>query len=119
MKTTTWPALAGILLLSACAGAPVPEAASAPAAATAGNPLMVRSALPYQLPPFDQIRNEHYAPAFDKGMADHLAEIQAIANNPGAPTFDNTIVAMERSGELLNRVSQIFGNLTEIGRAHV
>src|SRR5689334_22387218 len=108
MKSTTWTAFAVTILLAACAGNPVPEA-SAPAES---NPLFTKSTLPYQLPPFDKIKNEHYAPAFDKGMKDHLAEIQAIASNPQPPTFDNTIVAMERSGELLNRVSTIFGNLT-------
>jgi len=110
MKTITWPALAGTLLLGACAGTPVPESQSiVPAAAT--NPLLARSTLPYQLPPFDRIRDEHYRPAFEKGMAEQLAEMQAIAANPEPPTFDNTIVAMERSGVLLNRVNTVFGSL--------
>ena len=108
MKTVTWPALAGTLLLSACAGTAMsPDSAKAEAA----NPLYVRSTLPYQLPPFDKIKDEHYRPAFDKGMADNLAEIQAIAANPEPPTFENTIVAMERSGVLLDRVNTIFSAL--------
>jgi peptidyl-dipeptidase Dcp len=108
MKKTLAPALLGTVLLSACAGtATMPD--SSPAAA---NPFFAKSTLPYQLPPFDKIKDEHYRPAFDKGMADHLVEIQAIASNPEPATFENTIVAMERSGELLQRVSITFGNLS-------
>ena len=100
---------AGALLLSACAGTPsMPDSKTAAAA----NPFYEKSTLPYQLPPFDKIRNEHFRPAFEKGMTDHLAEIQAIANNPEAPTFDNTIVAMERAGQLKNRVEATFTSLT-------
>ena len=72
--------MAGILLLNACAGAPVPESQSPAVAAV--NPLFSRSTLPYQMPAFDQIKDAHYRPAFDKGMAEHLAEMQAIAANP-------------------------------------
>jgi peptidyl-dipeptidase Dcp len=107
MKTTTWLASAGVLLLTACAGNPM---ADAPAAGD--NPLMTRSTLQYQYPPFDKIRNEHYRPAFDAAMAQHLVEIQAIAANPEQPTFDNTIVAMERTGVMLNRVNTIFSALS-------
>lgn len=78
----------------------------------AGNPLISKSPLPYELPPFDQIRDEHFAPAFEQGMAEELQEVMAIANNPEAPTFANTIVAMERSGELLARASRAFSILT-------
>jgi peptidyl-dipeptidase Dcp len=76
------------------------------------NPFFAASTLPYQLPPFDRIRNEHYLPAFIEGMKQHDVEIRAIAENPDAPTFDNTIVAMERAGRLLDRVSKVFFNLT-------
>jgi peptidyl-dipeptidase Dcp len=107
MKTKTWLAAAGVVLLTACAANPM---ADAPAAGD--NPLMTRSTLPYQYPQFDKIRNEHYVPAFAKGMAEQMAEIQAIAGNPEAPSFDNTIVAMERSGVLLDRVGTIFGALS-------
>ncbi|NGP53032.1 M3 family metallopeptidase [Thioalkalivibrio sp. XN8] len=87
-------------------------AAEQPAAAdAAANPFFTASALPYQVPPFDQIRDEHYLPAFERGMAEELAEIEAIANNPEAPTFENTIVAMEQTGEILARVSRVFFNL--------
>jgi peptidyl-dipeptidase Dcp len=82
-----------------------------PAPSMTPNPLLTESPLPFHYPQFDLIKNEHYAPAFEQGMADHLKEIAAIANNPEKPTFENTIVAMERSGELLNRVSRIFYNL--------
>ncbi|HXA47352.1 MAG TPA: M3 family metallopeptidase [Burkholderiaceae bacterium] len=75
------------------------------------NPFFAPSTLPYQMPAFDQIKNEHFAPAFDEGMRQQLAEVQAIANNPDAPTFDNTVVAMELSGQLLNRVRRVFFNL--------
>ena len=75
------------------------------------NPLLSESALPYRAPPFDRIKDEHYAPAFEKGMADDLKEAEAIANNKDKPTFENTIVALERSGELLGRVDRIFSNL--------
>jgi peptidyl-dipeptidase Dcp len=75
------------------------------------NPLLVESVLPYHAPPFDRIKDEHYAPAFEKGMADELKEVEKIAGNPEKATFENTIVALERSGELLGRVDRIFSNL--------
>ncbi len=75
------------------------------------NPFFSPSPLPYQLPQFDRIRDEHYAPALEQGMAEQRAEVAAIAANPEAPTFDNTIVALEKSGEVLNRVSAVFFNL--------
>ena len=75
------------------------------------NPLLTESTLPYHLPPFDRIKNEHYTPAFEEGMAQQLKEVDAIANNPAAPSFENTIVALDRSGQLLNRVDAIFSNL--------
>ncbi|MGI8821220.1 MAG: M3 family metallopeptidase [Chthoniobacterales bacterium] len=75
------------------------------------NPLLTESTLPYQFPPFDQIRNEHFQPAIEQGMAEQLHEIDEIARNPEKPTFENTIVAMERSGRLLQRAERTFGNL--------
>jgi peptidyl-dipeptidase Dcp len=80
--------------------------------AQAANPLLTPSPLPYQLPPFEQIKDEHFAPAFEQGMAEDLKENEAIANNPEKPTFENTIVAMERTGELLDRTQTAFGILT-------
>ncbi|MES2258769.1 MAG: M3 family metallopeptidase [Pseudomonadota bacterium] len=86
-------------------------APAATAAARASNPLFGESPLPFHYPQFDRIRDEHFAPAFAEGMARHLKEIDAIANSRKAPTFDNTIVAMERAGQLLGRVSTTFANL--------
>jgi peptidyl-dipeptidase Dcp len=77
----------------------------------AANPFAKPSTLPFQYPAFDKIGNDAYAPAFAEGMRQHLAEIDAIANNQAPATFENTIVAMERSGQLLNRVSTVFYSL--------
>ncbi|WP_422012638.1 M3 family metallopeptidase [Roseateles sp.] len=101
------PLLVATLLASGFAWAQGP-AASSPAA---GNPLFSPSPLPLQYPPFDQVRDEHFGPALDKGMAEQLAEIQAIADSPEAPTFDNTIVAWERSGRLLGRTTTLLFSL--------
>ncbi|MEV5412645.1 M3 family metallopeptidase [Thermopolyspora sp. NPDC052614] len=78
----------------------------------AENPFFAPSDLPYQLPPFERIREEHYLPAFERGMAEQLAEVEAIASSDEAPTFENTIVALERSGRILDRVSAVFFNKT-------
>ena len=78
---------------------------------TDGNPLFTASPLPLQYPPFDKVRDEHFAPALDRGMAEQLAEIQVIADNPAAPTFDNTILAWERSGRLLSRTTTLLFSL--------
>ena len=75
------------------------------------NPFFEVSTLPLQMPPFDQIRDEHFIPAMERGMEQHLAEIEAIATSAVAPSFDNTIVAMERSGRMLSRVAAVFFNL--------
>lgn len=75
------------------------------------NPFFKEWDTPYGVPDFEKILNEDYMPAFKKGMAEQLAEMQAIASNPEAPTFANTIAAMEKSGALLNRVQYVFFNL--------
>ena len=80
----------------------------AAAAAAAPNPFAVPSNLPYQAPRFDQIKDGDYQPAFDTGMKQQMAEIDAIAANPTAPNFENTIVALERSGRMLERVNNTF-----------
>ena len=100
--------LGGLLML---AGAPL-AAASDEARLDARNPFAAPSTLPYQLPPFDRITDADYAPAFRAGMAQQRAEMTAIAENTAAPTFENTLVAMERSGRLLDRVSLVFFNLS-------
>ncbi|MBE1587162.1 M3 family metallopeptidase [Nonomuraea angiospora] len=74
----------------------------------AGNPFFTSSDLPYELPPFADIREEHYLPAFERGMAEQLAEVDAIAGSSEAPTFDNTIAALERSGRILDRTATVF-----------
>ncbi|MEQ1632941.1 MAG: M3 family metallopeptidase [Planctomycetota bacterium] len=81
--------------------------------ATGKNPFFRPSSLPLLAPEFDRIRDEHYRPALEAGMAEHLAEVRAIAAQEAAPTFANTIEALERSGALLTRVSKVFFNLTE------
>jgi peptidyl-dipeptidase Dcp len=77
----------------------------------ASNPLLVPWTTPFGVPPFDLIRPEHFAPAFEVAMAEHLAEITAIGASPAPPTFANTIEALERSGRTLGRVGGVFGNL--------
>ena len=71
-------------------------------------PFTDESPLPLNFPQFDRIEDEHFAPAFDAGMATQLREIETIASNPAAPTFENTLVAMERSGRLLTRATTVF-----------
>lgn len=88
------------------------ENATTADAAAESNPFFTQSALPLQMPPFDKIQNEHFAPAFERGMAEQLAEIEAIVNNPEAPTFENTMIPLEKSGQTLSRVSRVFFNLT-------
>ncbi|MDD3788491.1 MAG: M3 family metallopeptidase, partial [Petrimonas sp.] len=75
------------------------------------NPFFKPYATPHETPPFDKIKTGHFEPAFDKAIQEHERQIDAIANNAQAPTFANTILAMEYSGELLNKVSSVFFNL--------
>jgi peptidyl-dipeptidase Dcp len=77
-----------------------------------GNPLLQRSALQYQAPPFDKIKDEHFKPAFEFGLKVHDQEIDSIANNLEKPTFENTVLAIETSGVDLYRAVGIFSNLT-------
>ena len=93
------------LAVLGCAGTATEDAASA-------NPFFAESSLPFALPPFDQIDDAHYRPAFERGMADQLVEIEAIANTADTPTFENTVVQMEQSGRLLTRVANVFFGLT-------
>lgn len=80
-------------------------------AVQAANPLFHESPLPLHYPQFDKIKDADFAPAFDAGMAEQLEEVRAIADNPAPATFDNTIVAMERTGRLLDRATTVFFNL--------
>ena len=72
------------------------------------NPFYTESPLPLHYPRFDQIEDSHFGPAFDRGMAEQLKEVEAIASNPEAPTFDNTIIALEKSGDVLSRAAAVF-----------
>jgi peptidyl-dipeptidase Dcp len=87
--------------------------ATATVHAAASNPFFTASTLPFEAPPFDKIAESDYTPAIEEGMKRQLAEIETIANNPAAPTFANTVEAMERSGDLLTRVAKVFFNLTQ------
>ncbi len=79
---------------------------------TSANPFYAPSTLPLQAPPWDKIKDSDYEPAMYAGMKQVLAEVDQIANNPDAPTFDNTIVAMEKTGQLLNRVNLAFNTVS-------
>ena len=94
---------AAILLAAGCGGAPETEMAD--------NPFFEESALPYRLPPFDLIEDRHYRPAFERGMAEQIEEVEAIAASAEPPGFENTLVALERSGRLLDRVARVFFSL--------
>jgi peptidyl-dipeptidase Dcp len=96
--------LALLMTSAALAGAP---------ALAADNIFATPSTLPFQAPPFDRITDADYQPAFEQGMALEIAEIRKIAANPAAPDFDNTIVAMEKSGAMLRRVSAAFGAVNQ------
>jgi peptidyl-dipeptidase Dcp len=106
------------LALGAC-NAPAPGGADVakepPAAAVATseavNPFFADSPLPLHYPQFDKIKDSDFAPAFDRGMAEQIREVEAIANSAEAPTFDNTIVAMEKGGRILERATRVFYNL--------
>ena len=116
MSRTVVLAAAISLALAACT-ANTPEAVTEKTAATtpapSENPLLVASTLPFGTPAFDRIKDDHYLPAFDAGMQQHLAEMRKIADNPAPATFENTIEAQERTGETLSRVSRIFFGLVQ------
>ena len=76
------------------------------------NPFFTASTLPFEAPDFDKIENEHFMPAFERGMDEELNEIESIASQDEDPTFENTILAMEETGKLLTRVQRVFFNLT-------
>jgi len=78
--------------------------------ADTANPFLTPSPLPYQLPPFAEIRDEHYRPAFERGMEEQLAEVEAILATDGPVTFENTLLPLERSGRILQRVAEVFFN---------
>jgi len=110
-------AIAASLTLSAGAFAadakPMHNHAEAAMSFTASNPFYATSKLQYQTPAFDKIKDSDYTPALEEGMRQQRKEIDAIANNKAAPTFENTIVAMERTGQLLTRTGKVFFNLSQ------
>lgn len=96
------------LLFAACVKtSETPEEASA-----ADNPFFSEYDIPFKVPPFDIIKPEHFIPAYEKGMEEQIADIEALVNNTEATTFDNTIVALDRSGKLLSEVSKVFSGLS-------
>jgi peptidyl-dipeptidase Dcp len=104
-------------VITATAGAVALGSTATPATAAnvafgPGNPFYAPSPLPFQAPPFDRIQDSDYQPAIEAGMAQHLAEIRAIADSPDSPTFENTVLAMEKSGRLLDRVISVFDAVT-------
>ena len=105
-------ALSGTVLIGCTAGAQDETAQTHDV--NDANPLFVESQLPLHYPPFDKIQDSHFGPAFDRGMGEHLAEIEEIAANPEPATFDNTIIPLEKSGELLSRTSRVFFNLAGV-----
>jgi peptidyl-dipeptidase Dcp len=108
MKSTAISATVAVLMLALPATLPAETVTTAPMTV---NPLLSASTLPHQYPRFDLIKDEHFVPAYHQGMAEQLAEVDSIANNPAPATFENTVVALERSGQLLTRVATIFDNL--------
>jgi peptidyl-dipeptidase Dcp len=113
MKRNTLILLAlGLAVVSACSQVPPPQLSSAPdqtaTVALRANPFAAASTLPYQAPPFNQIKDTDYQPALEEGMKQNLAEVEAIANSTEPPTFANTIEPMERSGAMLTRVAKVF-----------
>jgi peptidyl-dipeptidase Dcp len=88
-----------------------PHQANADAPVTQANPFFADSPLPLHYPQFEKIKDSDFAPAFDRGMADQIKEVEAIANDTAKPTFDNTIVAMEKSGRTLARATTVFYSL--------
>jgi peptidyl-dipeptidase Dcp len=98
----------GLALPAFSAGAATPAASTA---AQQANPFFAESPLPLHFPQFDKIKDSDFAPAFDAGMAQQLKEVEAIANNKAKPTFDNTIIALEKSGDILDRATTVFFSL--------
>ena len=112
MRVTTKLAVPIVFLLSAGCSNAVDDSSEGVATVSDDNPFYTESTQPYQLPPFDRIDESHFLPAFERGMAEQLAEVSAIFGQSTPPTFENTLVPLERSGVLLNRVAATFFNLS-------
>jgi peptidyl-dipeptidase Dcp len=120
IRTLAWTAISsGAIALSSGAAIATAAVAAAPAAASpsaalpSDNPFAAPSPLPYGLPAFDRIKDSDFLPAFEAGMAEQLREVKAITGNPAPPSFENTTLALERSGALLTRVRETFSNLRQ------
>ncbi|WP_183557411.1 peptidyl-dipeptidase Dcp [Mucilaginibacter sp. SP1R1] len=107
-KSNSWPLLAVLTILSSC----MHKDNKSTTAPSADNPFLTASSLPYQAPAFDKIKDADFKPALKEGMKQWLEEIDKIADNPEAPTFENTLVAMEKSGQMYSRANNVFGLLT-------
>ena len=101
-------ALVGLAATCCCTA----QAQSNAASFGPGNPFYAPSTLPFHAPPFNKIKDSDYQPAIDAGMAQQIKEVEAIANNPAPPTFENTVAALERTGQLLNRAYEAFNCVT-------
>ena len=108
MKTSAGAVAIGLTLSLAASSRPGVSVQPMTGPVDATNPFFAESTLPYRLPPFDRIENAHYLPAFERGMVEHLEEVDGIANATEAPSVENTLVALERSGRLLDRVATTF-----------
>lgn len=114
MKVTSYLSLMAIIAVSAsCSNNSSTKANDSDSTAfNASNPFYASSTLPLQAPAFDKIKDSHFKPAAEEGMKQQLAEVQQIADHAAAPTFKNTIIALEKSGQLLSRVSHVFNLLS-------
>jgi peptidyl-dipeptidase Dcp len=109
LKNITALSMSGAIAL----GAVFTPATAADAHFGPSNPLYAPSTLPFHAPPFDKIKDEDYQPAIEAGISEELSEIQAIAGNPAPPTFENVLVAMEKSGRLLQRARAAFSGVVQ------
>jgi peptidyl-dipeptidase Dcp len=107
-KHNSWPLLVMLSILSSC----VNKGDKTTSSASADNPFSTASSLPYHAPAFDKIKNADFKPALQAGMKKQLEEISKVADNAEAPTFENTLVAIEKSGQIYNRANSIFSLLT-------
>ncbi|WP_316804424.1 M3 family metallopeptidase [Pedobacter nototheniae] len=108
-KKSYMPMLALLAIMSACNNK---NASDSTESFSSSNPFYAESKLPFHAPAFDKIKNSDFKPALEEGMKQQMAEIQKIADNTEGPTFENTIVAIEKSGQLLSRVNMVFSLLT-------
>ena len=102
-----------LLITPSRAATPAPSPSPSPSkekTAVTSNPFLTESTLPFKLPPFDKIKDEHFQPALEQGMAEEQKEAETIARQAEKPTFENTIVALEKSGQLLTRTRRVFSN---------